>query len=671
MRLIPHLCTAALVGLICLSSSLSGAAAATPAHDQPARTMLNNTTGAPVSGSTPVPPGTELYFGLVLTSGRDKMLDSRVRSVSDPASTGYAHYIAAGRYAASFGLRPSERSASERWLVDQGFVIRGRIAGDLYLELRGSAAQIEKAFAVNLVYVQNEGFTVLHIEGIASLPATAPLVLRKQTVGLLGLDELHNNFRYDNEPASPRASGSDDRYAPGPPDLNGIQPCSASFGSKLASTLPESEGSAVPYAVCGYGPAQFQTAYGVTPYLRAGASGRGITVATIVDHDSPTMPADADRYSRQHHQPTFTPGQYTQVLDTPFDDDAPDNDLCDPGSEYVEQTLDVEAIHSVAPGAKIVYLGARDCLLGLPEALAETVDQHRADVVNNSWSDSVEDPTYIDAPLRALFRIIGTEAALTGVTVTFSSGDSGDRTNGGTMPQDATAAFPADDPYVTGVGGTSLALDAQGRRRFEYGWESTYAPLDGKTWGAPIFGGGSGGGTSKIFAQPFYQRGVVPNSLATRNGSTPQRVVPDIALDADTNTGLRAGETFTFPDGSLRYTEYRVGGTSLSSPLFAGLVALSSQLAGHPLGFVNPALYDLAGTSAIHDVAAPKTPPQQVRADYTNGENAAGGLTYRLQTIDGATSTLHDTPGYDNETGLGSPGGPQFYAALAALTRRS
>src|SRR5205085_10964633 len=108
-------------------------------------------------------------------------------------------------------------------------------------------------------------------------------------------------------------------------------------------------------------------------------------------------------------------------------------------------------------------------------------------------------------------------------------------------------------------------------------------------------------GVSRIFAEPSYQQGVVQQSVFTAQGRT-GRAVPDIAAVGDPNTGYIVGETQTFPDGSVKYSEYRLGGTSLSSPLMAGIMALADQAKGSPHGFANPLLYArLAGSGAVHD----------------------------------------------------------------------
>jgi subtilase family serine protease len=221
------------------------------------------------------------------------------------------------------------------------------------------------------------------------------------------------------------------------------------------------------------------------------------------------------------------------------------------------------------------------------------------------------------------------------------------------------------------VGGTSLAVDAGGDYLFETGWETGSSNLAKGVW-APTppgkYTSGSGGGTSRIFTQPWYQADVVPNSIATANGARPRlmRAVPDVAAIADPNTGYLVGQTQAFPDGTSKYNEYRSGGTSLSSPVFAGLVAIAQQAAGHDLGFANPLLYSEAGTPAYHDIVKPAAPIAVVRNNYKNNVNPAGGSFVSLRTLGfDSRLTIHVRRGYDDVTGIGSPNGDVWLEALS------
>jgi subtilase family serine protease len=135
-----------------------------------------------------------------------------------------------------------------------------------------------------------------------------------------------------------------------------------------------------------------------------------------------------------------------------------------------------------------------------------------------------------------------------------------------------------------------------------------------------------------------------------------------------TYRGYLVGQTQTYPDGSTRYSEYRLGGTSLSSPIYAGLVALAQQKAGHTFGFLNPALYSTAGTSANNDIL-PTSGLGVARNDYTNSVDASGGYTVSFRTFDFDDGlTIHTRPGYDDVTGIGSPNGTAWLDALGAAT---
>jgi len=293
--------------------------------------------------------------------------------------------------------------------------------------------------------------------------------------------------------------------------------------------------------------------------------------------------------------------------------------------------------------------------------------------------------------------------------VLFSSGDDGDVA---ALTGLAQGSWPATSPFVTAVGGTSLELKTASGAKDEYGWGTYTTTLSGgsispdgtqvtgSAWSPwpPAFLYGSGGGPSINFAQPDYQKGVVPSALATStvdvNGnvvtlSPARRVTPDISMDGDPNTGVLYGQTYNISgdalidagciviSNKLEYCERRIGGTSLSSPMFAGVIALANQArfdAGKArVGFVNPALYSLGG-GAIVDVLPPATPLALLR----NFE-VASGLQTRLRTInsvptgtagpviEGADTSLRTTSGWDNVTGLGTPYAPALIGGLAAL----
>jgi subtilase family serine protease len=419
----------------------------------------------------------------------------------------------------------------------------------------------------------------------------------------------------------------------------------------------------LPYAPCGYTPPQLRSAYGMDKVVNQGNTGQGVTVAVIDAFVAPTLFADAQHYAALN-DPThpLNANQFSErIFKTNHSQEPPDQ--CDAAGWYGEQTLDVEAVHAMAPGANIVYVGASDCQdPSLDKALNTVVGEHLASIVSNSYGDLGED---IAPQEVATFHQIVVNAALEGIGVYFSSGDDGDEVS--TLGQ-RTVDFPASDPFVIAVGGTSLAVGASGRTLFETGWETGKSTLVGTRYkpaapGAFLYG--SGGGTSRLYEEPTYQVGVVPNALATQNhphGGV-GRVVPDISVDGDPNTGMLVGETQTFPDG-VYYDQYRIGGTSLSCPLFAGIMALADSAAGESHGFVNPTLYgDLAGTSALKDVQHVNA--AEARVDFLNGVDAADGTVTSGRPFDLLGLAIASTPGYDNVTGLGTPNGVAFVQALS------
>ena len=310
----------------------------------------------------------------------------------------------------------------------------------------------------------------------------------------------------------------------------------------------------------------------------------------------------------------------------------------------------------MAPGAHVLYVGAADCGPGLNRAWASVIDGHKASVLTDSWTYTGEGQS---ASTQNYFEEFLQEAATTGITVMFSSGDSGDNS---TLRSGKSVDFPASSPWATSVGGTSTEIGANGKVVFQDGWSNSYSQLSGDAWGRPRYSSGSGGGTSVAFTQPFYQVGVVPTSISEYDGGAPMRAVPDVAMPGDPNTGLRIGETQVFGKRTY-YSTYRLGGTSLSSPLFAGVVADAVQYNGSAIGFVNPLLYRNVGTSAITDVQHSANPEATVRTNFTNSLNARNGYTFLLQTI-GTPTHIFTLPGYDDMTGVGTPNGVFFLQAM-------
>jgi subtilase family serine protease len=457
-----------------------------------------------------------------------------------------------------------------------------------------------------------------------------------------------------------------DTLPPPGPNYWVAPPCSIYYGQKIATDEPSAYGTKQPWTNCGYTPRQIRGAYHVSG---TGMTGKGQTVAIVDAYASPTMLSDADEYAKVTGDKPFAPGQYKQYLPSTFTNLSE----CAPQSWYGEETLDVESVHGQAPDADVNYVGAASCTdADLLDSLAIIVNRHLASIVSDSWGEP-----YDTATLIPVYNLVFRAGAAEGIGVFVSSGDSGSES----PAEDPTSNkiqvdWPTSSPYVTSVGGTSLAIGKANNYEFETSWGTLLDPLapNGKSWEftppgkyPQYYDGSSGGGVSTAFKQPPYQKGVVPNSLATHlpNGMTspvPMRVVPDVSALADPSTGFLVGQTTLQPNGkTYKFSLSRIGGTSVACPTFAGIEADAQQAAGHLIGFANPAIYQRYGTSAFHDVTDHPLGPghlAEVRNNYTDPYTKTGPLITWLRTlgIDGeGAAALPAVKGYDDSTGVGSP----------------
>jgi subtilase family serine protease len=608
-------------------------------------------------------------------------------AVSTPGSASYHHFLTPAQFRQQFAPSQGDVTAVQQFLHNAGFSIVTTPSNNHFVAAEGTVAQAEAAFAVQLGEYSAYGLTLRAPESAVSVPSSLAGIVQSVT----GLDQSSELLGADATKDSP---AQQDHGAPSVGFRAG-QPCSMWYGEKTVATpnAPAYGTSTKPIAPCGYTPAQVRGLYGLD---QVAADGSGQTVAFVGATASPTLIQDVTRYSSLHSLPApsiteiVAPGIYRH----------PDTPRQTPGGFYGEETLDAEAIHSTAPGAKLIYVGSSNAHQDFDASINHIVDRHLADILSISYGFAGEGvPQGFINSLNDTFI----QAVATGIGVFVSSGDSGDEATRFGTPQ---VDFYADSPFVTAVGGTSSAVVPSGtaptglsysaaddpasavnqpgwKRSFEVGWQTGLDPitktatdhmsgapyeLDG-TLAAPLpgsFNGGGGGGVSQVFAEPSYQRNAI--------GSYSGRAVPDISGLGDPSTGFLVGQTQSFSDGTY-YDEYRIGGTSVAAPLTAGMAAVANQIAGAPLGFLNPRIYQAysAGSSAFYDVdqadnfgTTVNSPlPSMVRVNYVNSENAAAGLSYSLRTQEEPNQTLHSTRGYDTATGVGTPNGASFFAAIS------
>lgn len=577
-------------------------------------------------------PNTTIGFRVYLGWNNPSAVEALAQAVSDPHSSSYGQYLTSAQFRQQFAPSQAQVGAVQSWLRSQGFNVEYTPQNNHYISAEGTIAQAITAFGTTFGMYNVQGLNVRSPSTNVSIPSSLVGIVS----GVIGLDDsaqfVHTNHTIGD--------------APPPAAFVSAQPCSAYWGEKQAVgfTNPYGTGT-LPYAPCGYTPSQIKGAYGISGY-----DGSGQTVAIIDAYAAPTIVQDVNQWSINRGLLPLKSNQLTQVVAPGTYHHPEAGKKQDPQGWYGEETLDVEAVHGMAPAANIVYVGAPNNFQDLDAALNNVVDKQLAQIVTNSYGFNTEllAPGFIKPYEDTILQ-----GAVEGIGIYFSSGDNSDES---LVQGYRTTDWPASSPFVTAVGGTSLAVGASNHYLFETGWGSTTSSWTGTNWSPTPPGSwlyGAGGGVSQVFAEPSYQTGVVPNSVFTAQGRT-GRAVPDIAAFADPNTGYLIGETQTFPDGSVKYSEYRIGGTSLSSPIMAGIMALADQAAGHRHGFANPLFYSLAGNAAFKDIVNPASTLAVVRTNYNNGVDMSGGLNYRLRTLN-QTLSLQTAPGYDDVTGLGTP----------------
>jgi subtilase family serine protease len=362
-------------------------------------------------------------------------------------------------------------------------------------------------------------------------------------------------------------------------------------------------------ATC-FGPAQIRAAYDVQSLLDSGVTGTGRTIVIVDAFQSPTIQKDLAAFDALWSIPA-PPAFNILAPDglTPFNA-ADGNQL----NWSLEISIDVEWAHAIAPGARIELVLAKNS--DDTEMLKVTkyaIDHNLGDVISQSFGEA--EMCASAGLLRNQHRVFSA-AGERGITLFASSGDQGAArpTCDGTSLV-MSASTPASDPNVTGVGGTHLVADGTtGTYQSEAAWVR------------------SGGGFSTIYRRPGYQAGVQTN---------PHRGVPDVAFDADSSTGLIVAWSALVPPTKVGLG--KVGGTSIGSAAWSGLVALADQSGHERLGQINASLYGAAKSKThggFHDVIT--------------GNNSFMGIT-----------GFSAAPGWDATTGLGSPQAKKLLSRLS------
>ena len=460
-----------------------------------------------------------------------------------------------------------------------------------------------------------------------------------------------------------------------------IHPTVADYQQLTSSTTPPTQAQCASVGRRCFNPQSTRAAYNVNSLLSSGKDGRGITIAIVDAYGSDTMAHDLHVYNQAWGLPamcgeegvTCAGGMPTfselHLQGSPATK-APPPTSKGTGQEAksawaLEVALDVETAHSMAPGANILLVTTPTAetlgVQGFPQMMAAeqyVVDHGLAQVISQSFA-SAEEAFGSPQSLQSL-RHAFVSASQHGVTVLGSSGDNGSANVkkspvGGPNAQPTipfpTVVWPASDPLVTGVGGTYLCTSPTETTARVVDSVSPPGKCQANPGVAEVGWTFSGGGFSHVFSKPSYQ-----NTLPA--GSTPigtMRGVPDIALQASAGTGALVYLTLP-PDGNSGLIcgsapcstgWYDIGGTSLSCPQWAGLVAIAAQLNGGGLGLINPALYKIGADSTRY---------ASDFYDVTTGNNTASS------TVPGYPATT----GWDPITGLGTPNAAVLLPDLVA-----
>ena len=458
-----------------------------------------------------------------------------------------------------------------------------------------------------------------------------------------------------------------------------IRPAVSDYLQLTTSDIPPTQAQCFSVGRRCFAPQATQASYNVGPLYASGINGAGETIAIIDSFGSDTMAHDLHVYDQAFGvQPmcgeegvTCAPGMPTfsrLALQGSPATKAPPTQSKSPGQQArsgwaIEVALDVETSHAIAPMANILLVTTPTAeTLGVQgfqqmmNAEQYVVDNHLANVISQSFGSS--EAAFGGTAALLNLRHAFVAAANNGVTVLASSGDNGTANTakppvgkGGSLIPYPTVSWPASDPLVTGIGGTYLCTDPGNTASRVVDSADPPGKCQANPGQAEVGWTFSGGGYSQVFGKPTYQ-----NALPA--GSTPigaQRGVPDVAFQASAGTGALIYLSLP-PDGLsglLCGTSpcstgwYDIGGTSLSCPQWAGLVALADQVNGGGLGLINPALYTIG-------------------ADPTRYANDFYDITTGNNTADPSVLGYPATTGWDPVTGLGTPNAANLVPDLVA-----
>ncbi len=622
----------------------------------------------------------EMTIEVALAPRDQAGLASQLRGMYTRGNSVYHKWLARGEFDARYAPARSERAAVASYLRAAGLRIE-RAASPFLVRAAGSSEQVQAAFRTTLsAYVAAQGERYFANSSAARLPAS----LARGVLGVIGLtNTIRERSMISRLPRLARSARSARlararRARPG----SSASGCETGYVTNAELFNLANTGT---YPTYGYGagpgctgltPSQVNSIYGAPD---VGPSGEGAGVNLALFELSAYQESDIRTWAHYYYGPGYNPPLVNINVDGgPLHAVCPPGDQCPPDFNFysgdIEVDADIEMSLAVAPDSSrvLVYNAPNDYTgqTSLDEYTA-IANQDIADTISSSWGVCEDD---ITAGYAQAENVVFEQMAMQGQSVFNAFGDDGAY---GCLPSPtyADAGDPAAQPWVTGVGGTSLESDNPGTNAspsypagVETVWNNNNLCSDqpaspandnqgGLFWCLFNYTGAGGGAPSQWWGRPFYQAGPGVNSPYSTygNGSTqcalaaigtPCREGPDISADADPWTGPAeycTGNSSTPYSicAQLASTDrvpgwFQIGGTSLSTPLVAAIFADRDGYTGQRTGNANPLLYFLFNADPgkyFHDITG-IGPLQQ--AATTNG-------------------LYPTTPGYDMATGIGTP----------------
>jgi subtilase family serine protease len=529
----------------------------------------------------------------------------------DPASTNYRHWLTPNEFNARFGPNPSDFKAASDWLSQQGFTIIESNLAARYIRFRGTVGLIESTFGPGLVSTGDDLF-------VNTQDPQIPARFQNVIAAIGGLDNMHASMALKKKSLLTESSEAQPTETE---DLRlALSMDAAAAESDAIAVQPETKYG----GFTAFAPSDLRTFYDITPILNSGISGTGDCIAIV---------GDSNYLSSAVSLFNTTFGMPTETVNTVLSSHA-SGTFTNPGinRDVSEALLDIEWSHAAAPGATInFYLGDDSNTVNgsINDGIQKAVNDNACSVISVSFGLCGASASFY----TTIFDPIAAQADAQGQSIFIAAGDwgaagliySGGQCVAGTS---RNVNEMSADPHVTSVGGSSFSptYNASGNDT------STVSDTTRVVWntsGGGASGGATGGGASAIFSKPNYQQGLTPSDSA--------RDVPDISMISG------APGVFLGDDQSGAVIDCCWGGTSVATPVLAGITKLIEQRVGQRLGNINTRLYRLASTGRAS---------VGIR-DITSGNNTFNSVT-------GFTAG----PGYDQATGWGEIDANQFMIAF-------